>query len=306
MNTQNYLDPHQRHDFVYLFDVTCGNPNGDPDNGGLPRIDPETMDGLVSDVCIKRKIRNWVDVVYGTQDRYKIYVQDKGIALNELHDRAYTALKITSTGSRQKAEEVEHVRAWMCENFFDIRMLGAVMTTGTNCGQVHGPFQVTFAESLDAIRPLDLAITRVAITQPGTDKVTMMGRKAIVPYALYRGYGYYSPSYARKMGVTAEDMQVFWQAFSLMWDLDRSAARGTLTLRGLHVFSHENPLGCARAETLLQRVMAKRNDNVEIPQRLSDYTIAIDQSPLPHGVTYNDLLTVDFYADLPTKIQAVG
>ena len=155
----------RRHDFVLLFDVQDGNPNGDPDAGNLPRIDPETMHGLVTDVAIKRKVRDWVDAMKGTEERYKIYVQKNGEALNTKHQRAYTALDIKSTGSRQKASDVDQARQWMCDNFYDVRTFGAVMTTGVNCGQVRGPLQLTFARSIDQIVPLDLSITRVAVTR---------------------------------------------------------------------------------------------------------------------------------------------
>jgi len=224
MSKQPYADVTCRHDFVLLFDVTDGNPNGDPDAGNMPRVDPETMQGLVSDVCLKRKVRNWVDVTAGTASRMKIYVQNRGEALNTLHQRAYDALKLKSTGSKQKREDVEKVRAWMCRNFFDIRMFGAVMTTGVNCGQVRGPVQMTFARSIDPIVPLDLSITRVAITKPedaevvegeeseGKGKVTEMGRKAILPYGLYRGFGFVNPHFAAQAGATTEDLALFWQA----------------------------------------------------------------------------------------------
>ncbi len=202
-----HLNPERRHDFVLLFDVMDGNPNGDPDAGNLPRVDPETMHGLVTDVAIKRKIRDYVDLARGQEERYKIYVQNRGDALNDLNQRAYTALGLKSTGSKQRREDVSQTRQWMCDNFFDIRTFGAVMTTQVNCGQVRGPVQITFARSEDPIVPLDLSITRVAITKPedarvvGGDgeegeggKTTEMGRKAIVPYGLYRAHGFVMPA----------------------------------------------------------------------------------------------------------------
>ena len=289
MENPSYLDPTKRHDFVYLFDVHDGNPNGDPDNGNMPRTDPETMHGLVTDVAIKRKIRDWVDITRGTEERYKIYVQNKGIALNDLHARAYAAREIKSTGSKQKAEDVEKVRSWMCENFFDIRMMGAVMNTSINCGQVRGPLQITFARSIDPIIPLDLAITRVAITQSGTDKVTEMGRKAIVPYALYKGYGYYIPHFAKQTGVTDEDLQQFWDAMVSMWDVDRSAARGTLALRGLYIYTHNNPLGNAPAHRLFERIDIKKRKEVQAPRDIVDYTVTINEEDLPSGVVLTKL-----------------
>src|SRR6266508_6302588 len=203
MSIEVYTDPTKRHDFVLLFDVTDGNPNGDPDAGNLPRVDPETMQGLVTDVCLKRKVRNWVDVTCESRSRMRIYVQNKGIALNTLHREAYTDLKIKSTGSKQKREDAEKARSWMCRNFYDIRLFGAVMTTDVNCGQVRGPVQMTFARSIDPVVPLDLSITRIAATRPEDasvvegeggegegGKTTEMGRKAVLPYGLYRGFGF--------------------------------------------------------------------------------------------------------------------
>lgn len=289
MSSASYLDATKRHDFVYLFDVQDGNPNGDPDNGNMPRIDPETMHGLVTDVAIKRKIRDWVDITRGTEERYKIYVQNKGIALNDLHARAYAARDLKSTGSKQKAEDVEKVRSWMCENFYDIRMMGAVMNTSINCGQVRGPLQLTFARSIDPIIPLDLAITRVAITQSGTDKTTEIGRKTIVPYALYKGFGYYIPHFAHQTGVTDEDLQLFWEAMCSLWDVDRSAARGTLTLRGLYIYSHHNPLGNAPAHRLLERVTVRQKQAGKATRSINDYSIEVDEAALPDGVSFTKL-----------------
>lgn len=289
MDTISYLDSTKRHDFAFLFDVHDGNPNGDPDNGNMPRTDPETMHGLVTDVAVKRKIRDWVDMTHGTEERNKIYVQNKGIALNDLHARAYAAREIKSTGSKQKAEDIEKVRSWMCENFFDIRTFGAVMNTSINCGQVRGPIQITFSRSIDPITPLDLAITRVAITQSGTDKTTEIGRKTIVPYALYLGYGFYIPHFAKQTGVTDEDLALFWEAMQSLWDIDRSAARGTLTLRGLYIYSHQNPLGNAPAHQLLERVMVRKT-NGNVPRNISDYAIEVGETNLPDGVVLTKLV----------------
>lgn len=292
-----YLDPTKRHDFVLLFDVTDGNPNGDPDAGNLPRVDPETMQGLVTDVSIKRKVRDWVDMTRGEEERYKIYVQSKGIALNTQHKRAYTALGITSTGSKQKRDEVDAVRQWMCDNFYDIRTFGAVMTTEVNCGHVRGPVQLTFARSADPIVPLDLSITRVAITDPKdaevvenekggmSGKTTEMGRKAIVPYGLYKGHGFFTPHFARQTGFSGEDLGIFWTALQRMWDLDRSSSRGMLAFRGLYIFSHEHPLGNAPAHQLIERVKVRKNPSVEAPRTFGDYAVMLDETPLPAGVT---------------------
>lgn len=294
----NITNPELRHDFLMLFDVQDGNPNGDPDSGNMPRIDPETMQGLVTDVCIKRKVRNFVDQSRGDQDRYKIYVQDKGIALNDLHMRAYTDRSILPTGSKQNRDEVQLVRKWMCENFYDIRLFGAVMTTEVNCGQVRGPIQLTFARSIDPITPLDITITRVAITRPedakvlvgegegekGKGKVTEMGRKAVLPYALYLGRGFFSPKFARDTGVTCEDLELFWQALVTMWDTDRASARGFMSMRGLYVFTHESPLGNARAHELFARLKVERKPGMECARSFGDYAVGIDRENLPAGV----------------------
>ncbi len=296
-----YTDPARRHDFVLLFDVTDGNPNGDPDAGNLPRVDPETMQGLVTDVCLKRKVRDYVDVKCGTEEHYKIYVQNKGIALNVLHRRAYDALKIKSTGSKQKREDVEKTREWMCRNFYDIRVFGAVMTTEVNCGQVRGPVQLTFARSLDPVVPLDLSITRIAITRErdaavveGEEevggKVTEMGRKALLAYGLYRAHGFFSPHFAANTGFDRSDLALFFEALQNMWDLDRSASRGMLACRGLYVFSHENKLGDAPAHQLFERIVVSKKDVVTAPRSFGDYTVTVEEPPLPEGVTLTPLV----------------
>jgi CRISPR-associated protein Csd2 len=292
------LDPVRRHDFVLLFDVQDGNPNGDPDAGNLPRVDPETMQGLVTDVSLKRKVRDWVHLARGDEDAYKIYVQSGGEALNTKHERAYKALEIASTGTRQKREDVDKARQWMCANFFDIRMFGAVMTTGVNCGQVRGPIQLTFARSIDPVTPLDLSITRVAITRAedaavavgddgtGTSgKQTEMGRKALIPYGLYRAHGFYNPSLAHQTGSSEEDLALFWDALQQMWDADRSASRGMMACRGLYVFSHERPLGNAPAHRLFDKVTVVRRPDVEAPRGFTDYEVIVAEQDLPTGVT---------------------
>jgi CRISPR-associated protein Csd2 len=295
-------DPTKRHDFVLLFDVTDGNPNGDPDAGNLPRLDPETMQGLITDVCLKRKIRNYVDAKRGRDARYKIYIQNSD-ALNTLHQRAYNYLEIKSTGTKQKREDVEKARSWMCRNFFDIRLFGAVMTTGVNCGQVRGPLQMTFARSFDPIIPQDISITRIAVTREedaaqvvgeGDEarvegKVTEMGRKALVPYGLYRSYGFFNPLLAGLTGVDSEDLQIFWEALQNMWELDRSASRGMMACRGLYIFTHESPYGNAHAHQLFERIQAKKLDENSIPRAFSDYTVTI-MNDLPAGVTLTRLV----------------
>jgi len=295
-----HLDIERRHDFVLLFDVMDGNPNGDPDAGNLPRVDPETMQGLVTDVSLKRRIRNWIDIVKADEVPYKIYVQSRGVALNELHERAYTAEGLTSTGAKQDRDDVEKARSWMCANFYDIRTFGAVMTTTVNCGQVRGPIQLTFARSFDPIIPLDLSITRVAVTRSEDAKVvessegnqeakggktTEMGRKPIVPYGLYQAHGFYMPFLAKTTGFSPEDITLFWDALQGMWDIDRTSSRGLTACRGLYVFSHEKALGNAPAHKLFERITANLNDDTKPPRSFSDYTVTVDDTDLPAGVT---------------------
>jgi CRISPR-associated protein Csd2 len=298
-----HLNPEYRHDFVLLFDIKDGNPNGDPDGGNLPRTDPETMEGLVTDVCLKRKVRNFVDLVGGSEAPNLIYIQNKGFALNDLNARAYQDLEIKATGTKQKREDVDKARQWMCQNFYDIRMFGAVMTTGVNCGQVRGPVQMTFARSLDPIMPLDIAITRIAITKPEDaavqvsedgkgegGKTTEIGRKAMIPYGLYRGYGFFSPHLAAQTGVNEQDLALFWQALEKMWDFDRSASRGMMAPRGLYVFSHESKLGNAPAHKLFERIQFKCKDSVPVPRKFENYDKNIDESELPQGVHLTQLV----------------
>ena len=297
-------DPLRRHDFVLIFDVTDGNPNGDPDAGNMPRVDPETMQGLVTDVCLKRKVRDYVALTSGGKPPNRIYVQNQGVALNTLHGEGYNARGIKSQGSKQAREDVKSVRDWMCEQFYDIRMFGAVMTTGVNAGQVRGPMQLMFARSVSTIAALDVSITRVAITKEedvkflaGEDgkegsggKVTEMGRKALLPYGLYIGHGFFSPSFAAQTGVTREDLELFWSALENMWDLDRSASRVMMACRGLYVFSHEDRLGNAPAHKLFGTIDVKLKQNVETPRRFSDYQVALSRE-LPVGVTMTTVVS---------------
>jgi CRISPR-associated protein Csd2 len=292
----------KRHDFVLLFDVTDGNPNGDPDAGNLPRIDPETMQGIVTDVCLKRKVRDWVDQHHGAKPTTKIYVQ-RGEALISKHRRAYEAEGLKSTGTKQRMEDIEKARAWMCRNFYDIRMFGAVMSVGVNCGQVRGPVQLTFGRSIDPVTLLDLSITRVAVTREEDAQVqeleegktkgkqTEMGRKSIVPYGLYRAHGFVSPHLARDTGATDEDLALFWEALQAMWDADRSASRGLMACRGLYVFTHDRATGNAPAHTLFEQIVVTRKPEVETPRHFSDYTVSVpDQTSLPAGVRLTRLV----------------
>lgn len=301
--TATVNDVTKRHDFVLLFDVQDGNPNGDPDAGNLPRVDPETNQGLVTDVAIKRKVRDWIDLARGDEGRFKIYIQSGGDALNALHKRAYIDLGLKSTGAKQDKDDVGHARRWMCENFYDIRMFGAVMTTAVNCGQVRGPLQITFARSVDPILTLDLSITRVAVTREEDARVvvaddesgavsgkqTERGRKALVPYGLYRTHGFFNPHFAKQTGATEEDLALFWQALQNMWDVDRSSARGQMACRGLYVFTHESPLGNAPAHRLFELVKVPPSE-ATAPRSFSDYRVAVDESGVPDGVTLTRLV----------------
>jgi CRISPR-associated protein Csd2 len=288
---EKITDPGKRYDFLLLFDVTDGNPNGDPDAGNLPRVDPETMQGIVTDVCLKRKVRNFMDLHFGADAEWKIYVRDSDVALNAKHERAYKELNITTTGSKQKRADVDKAREWMCANFYDIRMFGAVMTTGVNCGQVRGPVQLTFARSVDPIIPQDVAITRVVATRvEDVDKETEMGRKAVVPYGLYLGKGFYSPALAAQTKVSPEDLELLWRALAGMFEQDRSAARGDMEMRGIYVFRHENPLGNAHSGELFACLSVQRKPEVTAARSFADYEVRLDEARIPEGVTLTRLI----------------
>lgn len=283
-----------RYEFVILFDVENGNPNGDPDAGNLPRVDPETGHGIVTDVCIKRKIRNYVETVKEQETYYDIYIKDK-VPLNTSDKRAYDALGLDekAIAKAKKEDQLEEkLRDYMCANFYDIRTFGAVMTTFTkaklNCGQVRGPVQLGFARSIDPIMPQEVTITRVAITTEADaqKKVTEMGRKYIVPYGLYRAEGYVSANLARKTtGFSDSDLQLLWQAILNMFEHDHSAARGKMAVRQLIVFKHDSELGNAPAYKLFDTVSVCRKDDVEIPRAYSDYIVTVQEEALPAGVT---------------------
>jgi CRISPR-associated protein Csd2 len=373
-----HLDPQRRHDFVLIFDVTDGNPNGDPDGGNMPRTDAETSHGLVTDVCLKRKIRNYVstyaehEATEEQKKRLNIFVEHHGVLNNQIR-KAYTEQGIptgkpsseivkdpavlevlreykhllpaafTLTDSEGIAEEdvvttlaysgeltdaelkeelekteemyqnkavkkfidalvkkagkpdksranAEKARTWMCENFYDVRMFGAVMSTGLNAGQVRGPVQLTFARSFDPVLPQDLAVTRVAVTDAkDAEKLQTIGRKTLIPYGLYMARGFYSPSLASQTGVTTEDLAVFWDSLVKMWDFDRSASRGLMAPRGLYVFSHESKLGNAPAHKLFDRITAELKRPSEPPRKFGDYEVSIDDVDLPQGVTLTRL-----------------
>jgi CRISPR-associated protein Csd2 len=292
-------DPNKRYDFLLLFDVTDGNPNGDPDAGNLPRVDPETMQGIVTDVCLKRKIRNYVDLVHspgGELDLaepadggngFGIFVRDSGIALNtKLREGA------VAVGAKpDKKKSNMDARTEMCRRYYDVRLFGGVLSVGDyNCGQVRGPMQLTFSRSIDPIIPGDIAITRVAITREGEAKETEIGRKAQVPYGLYLGKGFYSPMLGKDTRVTSEDLRLFWEAVLGMFEIDRSASRGFMQMQKVVVFVHENGLGNAPSGKLFARLSVKRKDGVEAARSIDDYSISLASADLPAGVELVDLV----------------
>ena len=310
-----------RYDFVLIFDVKDGNPNGDPDAGNLPRLDAESGHGLVTDVSLKRKVRNFVTLVKPQdirepapgEKRFEIYVREKAI-LNNQNQRAYSALKLdapseaevdgapevedvqpkkkqnTKEKRKGSAQDVDKARAWMCQNFFDVRTFGAVMSIGINCGQVRGPVQLTFARSIAPIVALEHSITRMAVAteaeaekQQGDNRT--MGRKHTVPHGVYVAHGFVSAFLAKQTGFDADDLELLWQALESMFEHDRSAARGEMATRGLYVFKHDSELGNAHAHALFDRIQVKRKDGVEVPRSFSDYEVMVDESNMPGGVT---------------------
>jgi CRISPR-associated protein Csd2 len=374
-----HLNPQFRHDFVLLFDVLDGNPNGDPDGGNMPRTDAETSHGLVTDVALKRKIRNYV-ATYGEYEaseeqktRLNIFVEHHGVLNNQIR-RAYTEQKLATgkpvteqvkdevvlkalrgldiplpnaflfTDCEEEAEDdviptlfysgelgeselkqayeemgelyenkavkkfidatvkkagkpdknranTEKARKWMCENFYDVRMFGAVMSTGLNAGQVRGPLQLTFARSIDPVLPQDMAVTRVAVTDAkDAEKLQTIGRKTLIPYGLYMTRGFYSAPLAQQTGVDAFDLELFWDALVKMWDFDRSASRGLMAPRGIYVFSHENKLGNAPAHKLFERVTVMLKDADVPPRKFGDYEVVVNDVDLPPGVTLTRLV----------------
>lgn len=287
-----------RYDFVLLFDVKDGNPNGDPDAGNLPRIDPESGHGLITDVCLKRKIRNYIGLLKEEKPPYEIYVKEKSI-LNKQHERAYESLGINLKGDDKKrkggGDDVDKARAWMCKNFYDVRTFGAVMSTGVNCGQVRGSVQMTFARSIDQAVPLEHSITRMAVAteaeaekQQGDNRT--MGRKYTIPYALYRCHGFVSAALAEQTAFSEEDLNLFWEALKNMFEHDRSAARGEMTTRKLVAFKHESKYGNAPAHQLFERLRVARKDNPKPARVYSDYEVTLDKDGLPLGVQVIEML----------------
>ncbi|MCC5857186.1 MAG: type I-C CRISPR-associated protein Cas7/Csd2 [Ectothiorhodospiraceae bacterium] len=282
-----------RYEFVYLFDVTNGNPNGDPDAGNLPRLDPETNQGLVTDVCLKRKLRNYVTLEKGGEPGYAIYMQERSV-LNEQHSKAYEALDIEPVSKKLPRDQAQaqELTAWMCRNFFDVRAFGAVMTTEVNCGQVRGPVQLAFASSIEPIVPLEVSITRMAVTnERDLEKERTMGRKHLVPYGLYRAHGFISAKLGERTGFSEDDLELLWRALINMFEHDRSAARGEMAARKLITFRHDNPMGNAPAHTLFDRVVVERSGDDSGPARsFHDYHVQVLRDGLPDGVAVEERL----------------
>ena len=282
-----------RYDFVVLFDVTNGNPNGDPDAGNLPRVDPETGLGLVTDVCLKRKIRNYVEAAKEGEPGYRIYIKEN-VPLQQSDQEALDYIGADDIKNVKKKDPNADlkIRDFMCSNFYDIRTFGAVMTTfvkgALNCGQVRGPVQLGFARSIDPIAPQEITLTRVAITtaKDAENKSTEMGRKYIVPYALYQAEGYISANLARKVtGFSEDDLALLWQAIINMFENDHSAARGNMAVRELIVFKHDSELGNAPSYKLFERVHVQKKADVVVPRSYGDYEVTVDTDQLPQGVT---------------------
>lgn len=287
-----------RYEFVFLFDVTNGNPNGDPDAGNLPRLDPETNQGLVTDVCLKRKIRNYVALEKEGEAGFGIYMQEKSV-LNNQHKKGWEALGLEPDKKDEykklpKEEgKARELTEWMCKNFFDIRTFGAVMTTEVNAGQVRGPIQIAFASSVDPIVPMEVSITRMAVTnERDLEKERTMGRKHIVPYGLYRAHGFVSAKLAEKTGFSEDDLSLLWRALINMFEHDRSASRGEMAARKLIVFKHDHAMGNAPAHKLFEAVRVNRVDGAtDTPARgFSDYIVTLDAESIPEGVSAEEIL----------------
>lgn len=280
-----------RYDFILLFDVKDGNPNGDPDAGNLPRVDAETGMGLVTDVCLKRKVRNYVQIVNNAKKPYDIFIKEKAVlnkAIKEAHEQE-------GVKEKEKGEKTESARKWMCENYYDIRTFGAVLTTGENAGQVRGPVQFTFGRSVDPVVALEHSITRMAVAteaeaekQEGDNRT--MGRKFTIPYGLYYSHGFISAHLAAQSGFNEDDLKLFWDALINMFDHDRSAARGMMGSKKLIVFKHSTALGNAPAYKLFDLVEIIRNDPAKPARDFSDYTVMVDKDKIPEGVEMIEMI----------------
>ncbi len=281
-----------KYDFVFFFDVKDGNPNGDPDAGNMPRIDPETGHGIVTDVCLKRKLRNFVQLAKEPRDGYEIFIKEKAI-LNNLIDEAHEQPEVKK---EERGDKTDAARRYMCKRFFDVRAFGAVMSTGKNAGQVRGPVQLTFSRSQDPILTLEYSITRMAVATPeeaaeqkGDNRT--MGRKATVPYGLYRCHGFVSAALAKQTRFSEEaDLPLLWEGLIKMFDDDHSAARGLMSARKLLVFKHDSTLGNSPAHALFERVVAKLRDPSKPPREFTDYEITVDTGEMPVGVTLVSML----------------
>lgn len=276
-----------RYDFVLIFDAADANPNGDPDAGNLPRIDPETGHGLVTDVCLKRKVRNYVSMVHGNEPPHRIYFSD-GAVLNRLHTEAYEAIDEKPSNKLPKdLAKSKELTDFMCRNFFDIRTFGAVMSTEVNCGQVRGPVQLSFARSLDPVVTLEHAITRSSVTnERDLEKERTIGRKFTVPYGLYRAHGFVNPFLAEQTGFGDDDLELLWTALADAFQFDQSAARpaGSMATRGLVVFEHDSQLGNAPSHKLFDAVAVERKKNAEVPRSFADYNVTVAADQIPKGV----------------------
>jgi CRISPR-associated protein Csd2 len=280
-----------RYEFVLLFDVENGNPNGDPDAGNMPRIDPETGHGLITDVCLKRKIRNYVALAKEGSEGFNIYIQEKAV-LNRTNELAYKKYELKPEAKKlpKKLEDAQKVTGWMCANFYDIRSFGAVMTTEINCGQVRGPVQLAFSKSVDPIVPQEISITRMAVTnEKDLEKERTMGRKHIVPYGLYVSHGFISAPLAEKTAFSDQDLSLLWDSLVNMFEHDRSAARGTMSSRKLFVFKHDNKMGNAPAHKLFDLIKIERAEGSNGPARsFKDYSVSV--GTVPKGVTLEEKL----------------
>lgn len=285
--TDTHLDPTRKHDYVFLIDVKDGNPNGDPDAGGMPRIDPISSQGLITDVAIKRKIRDTITLAHQGQPGFEMFVEE-GVALNPQIQRAYHEGGATETAT---------ARQWMTRNFYDVRMFGAVLSVGDqkkHAGKAHGPMQLTFSRSIDPITPLQAGITRVAPNKPedlANNKLTEMGNKHYVPYGLYRGHGFYSGALGAKANVTSQDLDAYWRAMTMMFDHDRAASRGEMSIRGLYIFTHDDAYGRAPAQKLFDLIQTKPLGHSEA-RSWDDYAqqVTIDEDKVPSGVTLTPLI----------------
>lgn len=285
------VELNNRFDFVYMFDVQDGNPNGDPDAGNLPRVDAETGMGLVTDVCLKRKVRNYVQVAKQLSDGYDIFIKEKAV-LNDEIDKSHDDSEVKNI--KDAKEKTAAARRFMCNNYYDIRTFGAVMSTGKNAGQVRGPIQLTFARSVDSVATAEHSITRIAVATSGEAEKQngenhTMGRKATIPYGLYVCHGFISANLAKQTGFSEEDLQLFWEALKNMFDIDRSAARGLMSAQKLIVFKHDSVLGNAPANKLFDLIKIEKNTD-SAPRSFKDYNVSIDKDTVPAGVTVEELI----------------